>query len=95
MNTRTPAAGASATSRITRAGDRCAEATVILHVTPSSVNTLPAADMISASESDPIKIRTCVINPHSRVIFIQLIAGPHPRSPAQRRFSVAGFADFS
>ena len=29
MNSRTPREGASATSRITRSGDRCAEATVI------------------------------------------------------------------
>src|SRR3972149_3643626 len=42
MNTRTPRPGASSTSRTTRAGDRCAEATVISQVKPSSVSAPPA-----------------------------------------------------
>ena len=39
-------------------GERWADATVISHVTPSSVSTSPAALMIGASESEPIRIRT-------------------------------------
>src|SRR5688572_25145200 len=58
MNTLTPRAGASYTSCKTRAGDRCAEATVISHRMPNSASTSPAADMTAASQSDPIRIST-------------------------------------
>ena len=39
MNAFTPRGAASSTSRMTRAGERCADATVISHVMPSSVST--------------------------------------------------------
>src|SRR5262249_31033054 len=58
MNTFTPRPGASATSFMTRAGDRCALATVISLVMPNSFNTSTAGCIVGASESDPISIST-------------------------------------
>src|SRR5580765_3427409 len=58
MNTLTPRDGASPTSFITRAGDRCALATVISLVIPNSFNTSTAGCIVGASESDPIRIST-------------------------------------
>src|SRR6185437_12097588 len=62
MNTFTPRPGASRTRRITRSGERWADATVISQVMPNSFNTSPAADIVGASESDPISIRTLGIH---------------------------------
>jgi hypothetical protein len=61
MNNRTPRSGASSTSRITRAGERCALATVISLEMPNSFKTSTAACITGASESDPIRINTCGI----------------------------------
>src|SRR5687768_10584476 len=58
MNTLTPRSGASRTSRMTRSGERCAEATVISHGISNSRSTSTAPCMTGASESDPIRIRT-------------------------------------
>src|SRR4051812_29512127 len=58
MNSFTPRAGASDTSRITRSGERCAEATVIWQGTSNSRRTSTAACITGASESEPIRINT-------------------------------------
>src|SRR5215831_2084070 len=58
MNTFTPRDGASETSDITRAGERCALATVISLVKPNSFSTSTAGCIVGASESDPINIKT-------------------------------------
>ena len=97
MKTWTPRAGASASSRCTRAGDRCADATVISHDTPSSRSTSTAPCMIGASESEPIRIRTGSGHGHlrdsgrrrrargSRVGRRQLPASPGSESSSRRR----------
>src|SRR5215467_7995229 len=58
MNTLTPREGASETSFMTRAGERCALATVISLEMPNSFNTSTAGCIVGASESDPINIST-------------------------------------
>src|SRR6188768_423025 len=58
MNTFTPRPGASSTSFITRAGERCALATVISLVIPNSFSVSTAACMTGASESEPMRMRT-------------------------------------
>ena len=58
MKTFTPRPGASSTSRITRAGERCALATVISLEMPNSFNASTAACITGASESEPIRIKT-------------------------------------
>jgi hypothetical protein len=62
MNTFTPRPGASDTRRITRSGDRCADATVISCAMPNSFNTSTAPCITGASESEPIRISTSGIN---------------------------------
>ena len=56
----TPRLCASRINRSTRAGERCADATVISHFKPNSFSTSPAALMIAASESLPIRISTSI-----------------------------------
>src|SRR5258708_28827297 len=54
----TPRAGASVTRRITRAGERCALATVISLEIPNSLNAAAAGCITGASESEPMSMRT-------------------------------------
>jgi len=49
--------------------------------------------MYREPEGDVLPI-TALLAFYLRVFFSQLLVGPHPRSPAQRRSYVAGFADF-
>src|SRR5688572_5317538 len=58
IKTFTPRAGASRTSRMTRSGERCADATVVSDAMPRSRNTSTAPCITGASESEPIRIRT-------------------------------------
>src|SRR3954451_21689901 len=60
MKSLTPRPGASRTRRMTRSGERWADATVISDEIPSSRRISTAACMIGASESDPIRIRTSI-----------------------------------
>ena len=48
------------TRRITRSGERCADATVISLEIPNSFNTSTAACITGASESEPIRISTSI-----------------------------------
>ena len=59
MNTLTPRVAASPSSRITRSGERCADATVISTEMPSSFNTSTAPCMTGASFGEPMRMRTC------------------------------------
>ena len=58
MKTFTPRAALPETRRMTRSGERCADATVISHGIPNSSSTSTAACMTGASESEPIRIKT-------------------------------------
>src|SRR3954468_9766178 len=60
MKSLTPRPGASRTRRMTRSGERWADATVISDEIPSSRRISAAACMIGASESEPIRIKTSI-----------------------------------
>jgi hypothetical protein len=47
---------------MTRSGERCADATVISHGTSNSRSTSTAACITGASESEPIRIRTEILD---------------------------------
>ena len=82
MNTFTPADGASAMMRCTRAGERCAEATVMCDVTPSASSISTALRMTGASELDPISICTslCICTSRSAVRRLSSVVQAPPRT---------------
>src|SRR5690242_11739133 len=58
MNTAQPSRSESVMICFVRSGERCADATVIVYGTPASSSAAAAWDIVSASESEPMMMRT-------------------------------------